>query len=201
MAAVGPEYGFGLYVHWPYCAHICPYCDFNVYAAKARDSGPLLEAIIKDIKAHRAWLPEHPPLQSVFFGGGTPSLLNGAEISQILRAAEAAFGFADGAEITLEANPNDILKGAARDWRAAGVNRLSIGVQSLDDEALSFLGRDHDSASARAAIERVQPVFDDFSVDLIYARPGQSPAALQDELSRALALGAPHLSLYELSIE
>lgn len=201
MAAVGPEYGFGLYVHWPYCSRICPYCDFNVYAAKDRDSAPLLRTIVEDIKAHRARLPDHPPLESVFLGGGTPSLLSGADIEQILQAAEAAFGLAENAEITLEANPNDILRADPADWAKAGVTRLSIGVQSLNDKALSFLGRDHDSASARHAIDLVQPLFDNHSIDLIYARPGQTIDAWQSELTEALSLGAPHLSLYELTIE
>lgn len=201
MAAVGPEYGFGLYVHWPYCSRICPYCDFNVYAAKDRDTAPLLTAILEDIQAHRDRLPDHPPLDSVFLGGGTPSLLSGDEIEQILAAADRSFGLTADAEITLEANPNDILRADPADWAKAGVNRLSIGVQSLNDEALSFLGRDHDSAGARRAIDRVQSLFDNHSIDLIYARPGQTIDAWQNELTEALALGAPHLSLYELTIE
>lgn len=201
MRAVGPEFGFGLYVHWPYCSRICPYCDFNVYVARERDAAPLLAAIIQDIRAHRDRLPDHPPLQSVFLGGGTPSLLAGAEIERILAAADATFGLAADAEITLEANPNDILRADPADWAKAGVSRLSIGVQSLDDQALRFLGRDHDSAGARGAIERVRQVFDNYSIDLIYARPGQSVQAWQSELTAALTLGAPHVSLYELTIE
>lgn len=200
MLAVGPEYGFGLYVHWPYCTQICPYCDFNVYAAKDRDRAPLLAAMREDLKAQKAKLPDHPPLDTVFLGGGTPSLLSGAELGHLLEEVNDTFGIQGGAEITLEANPNDILSGAAQDWAEAGINRLSIGIQSLDDQALSFLGRDHDSQSARAAIELAQAVFDNHSVDLIYARPGQRLADWQTELSEVLALGAPHLSLYELTI-
>lgn len=201
MISVGPQFGFGLYVHWPYCARICPYCDFNVYAAKDRDTEPLLEAIVSDIRAHRARLPDHPALDSVFLGGGTPSLLSGPQIARLLETADKTFGLQAGAEITLEANPNDVLRVAPADWASAGVTRLSLGIQSLEDEALSFLGRDHDSEAARAAVDRAQQIFDNYSIDLIYARPGQTAANWETELSRVLALGAPHLSLYELTIE
>ena len=197
---VGPQYGFGLYVHWPYCAKICPYCDFNVYAAKARHTGPLLEAICNDIQRQHEQLPQHPPLTSIFLGGGTPSLLKPSEMATIIDTAQRSFGLNAGAEITLEANPNDVLTRDLAGWRAAGVNRLSVGVQSLNDEALAFLGRDHDSAKARAAITAVQAQFDNHSVDLIYALPGQSIATWQAELNAVLDLGAPHLSLYELTI-
>lgn len=201
MLAVGPKYGFGLYVHWPYCARICPYCDFNVYAAKDRDTAPLLDAIVQDIFRHRDALPDHPELDSVFLGGGTPSLLTGDQMARIVEAAKDAFGLRPGAEITLEANPNDILIGRPDAWRKAGVNRLSIGIQSLEDEALEFLGRDHDAAGAIEAVKSIQPMFENHSIDLIYARPGQSETDWSEELKRALGLGAPHLSLYELTIE
>ena len=201
MLAVGPEYGFGLYVHWPYCARICPYCDFNVYTARDRDAAPLLDAIIQDLFAHRSRLPDHPRLDSIFLGGGTPSLLTGQEMARLIDAAGSAFGVRPDAEITLEANPNDILRSDPEDWSRAGINRLSIGVQSLEDQALDFLGRDHDAASAIKAVQRIQPLFENHSVDLIYARPGQSIQAWSDELKRVLDLGAPHLSLYELTIE
>lgn len=201
MTAVGPDFGFGLYVHWPYCARICPYCDFNVYAAKDRDRQPLLDAIVQDILAHKDHLPKHPALNSVFLGGGTPSLLKPSEIARILETANTAFGFSQTIEITLEANPNDVLVNRPDEWMTAGINRLSIGVQSLEDEALTFLGRDHDSANAYAAVERAKSAFDNISIDMIYARPGQSEADWELELRSALALGAPHLSLYELTIE
>ena len=201
MLSVGPEYGFGLYVHWPYCARICPYCDFNVYAAKARDTEPLLNAILDDLKAHRDRLPDHPPLDSIFLGGGTPSLLAAKDLARIIETANDLFGLDEQAEITLEANPNDILTNTPTDWAATGINRLSIGVQSFDDEALSFLGRDHNADQAHSAIDRAQSIFDNYSIDLIYARPGQSSAAWAHELDTALKLGAPHLSLYELTIE
>ena len=201
MTATEQRHGFGLYVHWPYCARICPYCDFNVYAAKARDTAPLLEAICADIRAHRRVFPElEDPLDSVFLGGGTPSLLEPRDMAAIIEAAHATFGLRQDAEITLEANPGDVVAADLTAWRAAGVNRLSIGVQSLDDEALAFLGRDHDAACARTAVERALSAFPSVSIDLIYARPGQSPHDWQRELRDALALGAPHLSLYELTI-
>lgn len=201
MNAVGPEYGFGLYIHWPYCARICPYCDFNVYAAKDRESDPLVQAIIDDIRNHRDSLPGHPPLDSVFFGGGTPSLLSAVQMERILTAAQESFGLKAEAEVSLEANPNDVLRASLSDWALAGINRLSLGIQSLDDEALSFLGRDHNGQDARAAVDLTQKQFDNHSVDLIYARPGQTAEAWQQELTETLSLGAPHLSLYELTIE
>lgn len=201
MQAVGPRYGFGLYVHWPYCAKICPYCDFNVYSAKDRDAAPLVLAIRQDIERHRAFLPDHPRLDSLFLGGGTPSLLGAGDIEDIVETAHVQFGFKQGAEITIEANPNDIHHSDLEGWKAAGINRVSLGVQSLRDDALSFLGRDHNAASALKALESVQTAFDNHSLDLIYARPGQSVTDWETELGEALALGAPHLSLYELTIE
>ncbi|GAB5455642.1 MAG: radical SAM family heme chaperone HemW [Henriciella sp.] len=201
MSAVGPDYGFGLYIHWPYCTRICPYCDFNVYAAKDRDNAALVKAIVEDIRTQSAALPDHPPLDSVFFGGGTPSLLSAKQMEQILSAAQESFGLKADAEISLEANPNDVLSGTPSDWAIAGINRLSLGIQSLDDQALLFLGRDHDGQGARAAVASAQEHFANNSVDLIYARPGQTAESWQQELTETLALGAPHLSLYELTIE
>ena len=201
MNAVGPDYGFGLYIHWPYCARICPYCDFNVYAAKDRESDPLVQAIVDDIRFHRTALPDHPALDSVFFGGGTPSLLSAKQMERILTAAQESFGLEADVEISLEANPNDVLGATLSDWALAGINRLSLGIQSLDDDALSFLGRDHNGQDARTAVDLTQKHFPNHSVDLIYARPGQTAEAWERELSETLALGAPHLSLYELTIE
>ncbi|MFN7055777.1 radical SAM family heme chaperone HemW [Hyphomonas sp.] len=201
IAPFGPHFGFGLYVHWPYCARVCPYCDFNVYAAKDRASGPLIDAIIADIHAHRPRLPQHGALDTVYFGGGTPALLQPSEIAAILEAASRAYGIAPGAEITLEANPNDVLRSDLAGLRAAGVTRLSIGVQSLRDSALGFLGRDHDALAGEKAVRLALAAFPSVSFDLIYARPGQTAAAWEAELLDALALGAPHLSLYELTFE
>ncbi len=200
-APFGPHFGFGLYVHWPYCTRICPYCDFNVYTAKDRDSGPLVEAIAADIHAHRPRMPQHGALDTIYLGGGTPALLRPDELGTILLAASETFGIKRGAEITLEANPNDVLRADLLGLQKAGITRLSIGVQSLRDSSLAFLGRDHDATSAAEAVRRALKVFPSVSIDLIYARPGQSPASWEAELGDALALGAPHLSLYELTFE
>lgn len=201
MTPFGRDYGFGLYVHWPYCTRICPYCDFNVYAAKDRDTAPLVAAIRRDIAAHQTRFGAGRPLDTIYFGGGTPSLLTPSDIHDLIEAAQDVFGVRPEAEITLEANPNDLLNLDIEGLRAAGINRLSIGVQSLRDEALGFLGRDHDADAARRAIERALPLFASVSIDLIYARPEQSPQDWTEELSEALQLGAPHVSLYELTIE
>ena len=197
----GPQYGFGVYIHWPYCAKICPYCDFNVYAAKDRDLEPLLKAIRKDIAIHRPRMPEHGAADSLYLGGGTPSLLAPDAIAGLVTAAGDSFGLKHDAEITIEANPNDIMRMDLEGLKAAGINRLSIGIQSLRDHALAFLGRDHDSDVARAALRRAMKIFPNVSIDLIYARPGQSEDEWQAELSDVLEYGAPHISLYELTIE
>ena len=197
----GPAHGFGLYIHWPYCSRICPYCDFNVYAAKDRDNGPLNAALLADLGRHADLLAGHPALGSVYLGGGTPSLMAPEDIAALIQTADRRFGLAADVEITLEANPVDISPAALESWKAAGVTRLSLGIQSLEDEALTFLGRDHDAAMAKQSVAEALTVFDNLSIDLIYARPGQPQASWQTELTEALSLGAPHLSLYELTIE
>ncbi|MCA8899890.1 MAG: radical SAM family heme chaperone HemW [Hyphomonas sp.] len=197
----GPHFGFGLYVHWPYCARICPYCDFNVYAAKDRDPGLLVEAICADIRAHRARMPDHGALNSVYFGGGTPSLLAPAHVAEILETANDVFGLQPDAEITLEANPNDVMRADLPGLGAAGINRMSVGVQSLRDSALAFLGRDHDAEGAKASVQRAIRAFRSVSVDMIYARPGQAMDDWKLELEDLLWLGMPHVSLYELTIK
>jgi putative oxygen-independent coproporphyrinogen III oxidase len=193
-----PERGFGVYVHWPYCARVCPYCDFNVYAAKTRDTAPLLSAIARDLEGWRARTGARR-VDTVFLGGGTPSLLSGAEVSALLGRIDALWGVAPGPEITLEANPDDAARFA--DFAAAGVNRLSLGVQSLNDAQLKFLGRTHSAADAVAALKAAQGKFASVSLDMIYALPGQAAPAWRAELGEALRLGADHLSLYELTIE
>jgi oxygen-independent coproporphyrinogen-3 oxidase len=198
MTGFDPARGFGVYVHWPYCTRVCPYCDFNVYAAKARDTGPLFGAILKDLEGWRARSGARP-VDSVFFGGGTPSLMTGDQVARVLGQVDALWGLKAGAEVTLEANPDDAARFA--DFAVAGVNRLSLGVQSLDDAALKFLGRTHLAANAVAAFGEAQGKFRSVSIDLIYALPGQTLERWREELGRALELGADHLSLYELSIE
>lgn len=190
--------GFGVYIHWPYCARICPYCDFNVYRARGRDTAPLLDAIVADIAAHADLLGKRAA-ETVFLGGGTPSLLSGAEIARLVGAVADSFGLAEDAEISLEANPED--RALFADHVAAGVNRLSVGVQALDDAALRALGRAHDAAGAIAAVEDAHATGARVSLDLIYAREGQSTDAWRVELERALALPAEHLSLYQLTVE
>ncbi|MEM8636659.1 MAG: radical SAM family heme chaperone HemW [Pseudomonadota bacterium] len=197
----GPDYGFGAYIHWPYCSRICPYCDFNVYVAKQRDNSPLLDAIVEDIARHRARMPDHPALSSIYLGGGTPSLLSGKEVERLIAACDASFGLKASAEITLEANPHMVTKQRAVEWRSAGVNRVSLGVQSLADSALNFLGRDHSAQQAREASAIILDSFPSVSLDLIYARPDQKTSDWIEELEAALALGAHHISLYELTIE
>ena len=198
----GPEWGgFGAYIHWPYCRRICAYCDFNVYKHRDDPQDHLVKAIIADMARHRAFLPEHTPLDSVYFGGGTPSLLHPTQIETIINAARTHFGLSQTCEITLEANPTDVTAQGCEGWRAAGVNRVSLGVQSLDDAALKWLTRDHTGATAAQAVEIIRAVFSNFSVDAIYALPDQSLATWHDELARFLALNAPHYALYELTIK
>jgi putative oxygen-independent coproporphyrinogen III oxidase len=198
MAAFQPTRGFGVYGHWPYCARVCPYCDFNVYAAKARDTAPLFDALLKDLEGWRARTGERTA-DTVFFGGGTPSLMAGEQVARVLEKVDELWGLKSGAEVTLEANPDDAARFA--DFAAAGVNRLSLGVQSLDNAALRFLGRTHSAADALAALEEARGKFRSVSIDLIYALPGQTREGWRSELGKALELGADHLSLYELSIE
>lgn len=192
----------GVYVHWPYCARICPYCDFNVVKDRSRteEQAALARAIVGDL--HR-WREETGPrrLVSVFFGGGTPSLMDPAFVAAILDTATELWSAEPDLEVSLEANPTDAEAGRFGAFAAAGVNRLSLGLQSLDDAALSFLGRNHDAAAARRAAEKARALFPRLSLDLIYARPGQTPAAWAGELRAALDLGPEHLSPYQLTIE
>jgi putative oxygen-independent coproporphyrinogen III oxidase len=190
-----------LYVHWPYCAHICPYCDFNVVRARGGD-GPaaLARAILRDMAGQAAGLSPRR-LSSVFFGGGTPSLMTPDQVGKIIAAARALWPADGEVEITLEANPTDAEAGRFSGFAEAGVNRLSLGVQSLDDAALAFLGRNHDAAQARRAIGAARAAFDQVSIDLIYARPGQGVADWARELTEAIALGPSHVSPYQLTIE
>ncbi|WP_374275134.1 radical SAM family heme chaperone HemW [Brevundimonas sp.] len=193
--------GVGLYVHWPYCARICPYCDFNVVRARGReDEGARLgEAILADLEAQAALIGPRP-LASIFLGGGTPSLMPPDLAARIIARARALFP-ADEVEVTLEANPTDAETARYAAFAEAGINRLSLGLQSLDDDALKFLGRDHSAAEGVRAVRAGQAAFGRVSVDLIYARPGQSEQDWHDELARAIDLGPEHVSPYQLTIE
>jgi oxygen-independent coproporphyrinogen-3 oxidase len=189
---------FGIYVHWPYCAAICPYCDFNVFRARGADNAPLIDAIVADMEAHAQRFGRREAA-SLFLGGGTPSLLRGGEIARLIDAASSAFVLAADCEITLEANPEDAPLFA--EHAAAGVNRFSIGAQALEDAALKALGRRHGAAAALRAVDAAHATGQRVSLDLIYAREGQGVEEWKDELTRALALPIEHLSLYQLTIE
>lgn len=189
-----------LYVHWPFCVSKCPYCDFNSHVRERVDQAAWREALLADL-AHEARATAGARLGSIFFGGGTPSLMPPETVAAILTAAERAWGFEPGIEITLEANPSSVEAARFADIAAAGVNRISLGLQALDDEALRFLGRAHDVAEGLAALDIAQAVFRRVSFDLIYARPGQPLAAWEAELRRAVGFGTEHLSLYQLTIE
>ncbi|MFI4975208.1 MAG: radical SAM family heme chaperone HemW [Caulobacterales bacterium] len=201
-AAPGGAPPIGLYVHWPYCARLCPYCDFNIYRDRGRrdEQTTLVAAILADLRTQAARAGRRR-LVSIFFGGGTPSLMDPPDVAAIVAAAQAQFTADARLEVTLEANPTDAEAARFAALAQAGVTRLSLGVQSLDDAALTFLGRNHDAAAARRAAEVAVRAFPRLSIDLIYARPGQSVAAWRGELSEALELGAEHVSPYQLTIE
>ena len=173
-----------LYVHWPYCARICPYCDFNVVRDRGRvaEQAGLVEAILADMAA-QAVLTGPRRLASIFFGGGTPSLMDPAAVAAVIARAKTLFPPSGVIEITLEANPTDAEAGRFRALAEAGVNRLSMGVQALDDAALAFLGRNHSADEARRAVAVAARAFDRLSIDLIYARPDQTVAGWTAELS------------------
>lgn len=193
--------GFGLYVHWPWCRRICPYCDFNVYRARGEDVEPMVRAVERAIRLWPEHGAPHRKLESIHFGGGTPSLAPPDAIARIIAAARETFGTVEKIEIGLEANPEDADAAAWEAFRKAGVERLSLGVQALDDAALKALGRMHSAAGARQAIEMAHGIFPRVSADLIAARPGQGVAAWESELAEALSLGLAHLSVYQLTIE
>lgn len=191
-----------LYVHWPYCSRICPYCDFNVTRDRGQASQrALFDTILRDLNTQAATL-EPRRLASIFFGGGTPSLLPPEWVAELIDRAKILFlPYTDDIEITVEANPTDAEIARYRGFADAGVNRLSLGVQSLNDDALKFLGRNHSAAEAVRGVETAQQVFGRVSLDQIYALPGQTVAAWQAELTRAAGLGIEHISPYQLTIE
>jgi oxygen-independent coproporphyrinogen-3 oxidase len=192
----------GLYIHWPYCARICPYCDFNVVRARGRtdEEAALVEAIAADMAAQAALIGPRT-LVSIFFGGGTPSLMPPQAVARLIETARRLWSGENPVEITLEANPTDAEAGRFAAFRAAGVERLSLGVQAFDDADLAFLGRAHDGAETLRALETAAATFPRLSLDLIYALPGQDEPAWRDSLHRAADLGAEHISPYQLTIE
>lgn len=192
--------GFGVYVHWPFCLAKCPYCDFNSHVSASVDQDQWRTALVAEVRAARA-LTGQRPVDTVFFGGGTPSLMPAETVGAIIEAIDAEWGLAPGAEISLEANPTSVEAARFRGYAAAGVNRVSMGVQALNDPDLKALGRMHSAAEARAAFDVARSVFSRVSFDLIYARQGQSLKAWEAELAEALAMAIDHLSLYQLTIE
>jgi len=192
--------GFGLYIHWPFCQAKCPYCDFNSHVVSAIDQERWLAAYRKEIQ-RVGQETSGRILQSIFFGGGTPSLMTPTTVAGILEEAEKAWRFANDIEISLEANPTSIEASRFQGYRAAGVNRVSVGIQALNDDDLRRLGRMHSANEAMSAISLAQTIFPRVSFDLIYARQSQSLAAWKSELARALSFGTEHLSLYQLTIE
>ena len=192
--------GFGLYVHWPFCQAKCPYCDFNSHVSREIDQSAWVRAYLQVI-SRVAEGTSGRVLNSIFFGGGTPSLMAPETVAAVIEAARTHWPFANDIEITLEANPGSVEAGRFAGYRDAGVNRVSLGVQALNDEDLRRLGRIHTVAEARTAFDIARRCFDRVSFDLIYARQGQSLQAWRDELTEALDMAVDHLSLYQLTIE
>jgi len=195
-----PAEPLALYVHWPFCVSKCPYCDFNSHIRASVDNDEWRDALLADLAHEAAQLPDHQ-LASIFFGGGTPSLMEPSTVDAIIAAARNHWPAADDLEITLEANPNSAEAARFADLAHAGVNRISLGLQSFDDQALAFLGRAHSADEGLRALEAAQCAVDRVSFDLIYALPGDDEASWSHSLDRALSLGSEHLSLYQLTIE
>jgi putative oxygen-independent coproporphyrinogen III oxidase len=192
---------FGVYVHWPFCAAKCPYCDFNSHVRTIIDEDGWVDGILAELDWVAANQTSRPVVETIFFGGGTPSLMSGRATGRILSKIAALWPMANDPEITLEANPASADAARFADYRAAGINRVSLGVQALNDADLKKLGRLHDVAEAKAALKMAMGLFDRVSLDLIYARPDQSDAMWRSELKEALSFGTEHLSLYQLTIE
>lgn len=189
-----------LYVHWPFCVSKCPYCDFNSHVRDSVDQDEWRAALLADLAHEAALLPDRK-LTSIFFGGGTPSLMEPATVASVIDAARKACSASDDLEVTLEANPNSAEAARFADLASAGVNRISLGLQSFDDAKLKFLGRAHGAAEGLRALEAAQKAVERVSFDLIYALPGDDEDGWRRDLDRALSLGTEHLSLYELTIE
>ena len=191
---------FGIYIHFPYCRSKCPYCDFASYPAKTIDFALWNEKYADALTAYARRLPDKT-VSSVFFGGGTPSLMPPELIGSVIAKIKALWKCADDTEISMEANPCSVDFDKLRAYRAAGITRLSLGVQALNDKDLKFLGRLHSVEQALRAVSDAKQIFDDVSADLIYARPTQTYAQWQSELDQALSLNLKHLSLYQLTLE
>lgn len=196
----GKASSFGLYIHWPFCLSKCPYCDFNSHVRDSIDIDLWQEALLREL-AYTGRLTSGRRLTSVFFGGGTPSLMPPSLVEALLNSLPNFWDLASDLEITLEANPNSVEVSRLKGFRQAGVNRLSMGIQSLRQESLSFLGRQHSVQEAIKALEVAKKTFDRFSFDLIYARPEQTVPQWEQELKEAMTLAGDHLSLYQLTIE
>ena len=193
-------HSLALYVHWPFCVSKCPYCDFNSHVRASIDQGEWREALLADL-THEARLMPGRRLTSLFFGGGTPSLMKPSTVASIIDAAVTHWRPAEDLEITLEANPNSVEASRFADLAEAGVNRVSLGLQSFDDRSLAFLGRAHSAREGFAALETAQKHFRRVSIDLIYALPGDTEESWSATLAQALSLGTKHVSLYQLTIE
>ncbi|MES2904575.1 MAG: radical SAM family heme chaperone HemW [Pseudomonadota bacterium] len=189
-----------LYVHWPFCVSKCPYCDFNSHVRDSVDQQAWHAALLADLAHEAALLPDRR-LTSIFFGGGTPSLMPPATVEALIAAARAHWPASDDLEITLEANPNSAEAANFADLASAGVNRISLGLQSFDDASLAFLGRAHSADEGQRALAAAQSAVDRVSFDLIYALPGDDEWRWASQLERAIGLGTEHLSLYQLTIE
>lgn len=193
---------FGIYVHWPYCAAKCPYCDFNSHVRAEFDERAWSKGIARELEYIAVLQGEsRPTVETIFFGGGTPSLMDGAAVGTVIENIARHWSITPDVEITLESNPASADAQRFRDYRTAGVNRLSLGMQALNDAGLKMLGRLHSAAEAKAALALAMQTFDRVSLDLIYARPQQTAAEWQPELKEALAFETEHLSLYQLTIE
>lgn len=190
----------GLYFHWPYCDRICPYCDFNVARNREVDGARWAEVLVEDV---RRWADRAGPrdIQSIYLGGGTPSLMPLRLIGDLLDEISSVFSLVEDVEITLEVNPDDGTDANYADWKSLGINRLSLGIQSFDDNHLAFLGRSHDAKTARASLERAYSYFDVLTFDTIYGLPDEDIGAWQKRAQQIAAMGAPHLSVYQLTIE
>ena len=191
---------FGIYIHWPFCAAKCPYCDFNSHVAETIDHEAWRKAYARELASYATLTPGRE-VTSIFFGGGTPSLMEPETVQAIIDGVAGHWPVSKDCEITLEANPTSVEREKFYNFRTAGVNRVSIGVQSLRERDLNFLGRKHDAAEARMAIETAAKVFDRYTFDLIYARPEQTAVEWEAELRECLAMAGGHLSLYQLTIE